>query len=285
MDLSKVEYFLKAAELENFTKAAEECNIAQTTMSKYISTLEKEIGCTLFQRNNKKVVLTEQGQKFYNGITEINKSYQKLLQDIVSSVDGGIHLGIAIQDYLEIPVLQKFEKTFPDIPIYFSFGQDAELIDILESGKVDALVIPDALKIPDGYEYCTILRMRQSIVCSKSMVNRFETVGSIISNMPLITKSDNPDYHEKCQENFRQIFGVTSPQIIVCKTLSEQLLNVGMSKGFAILPYSGGSTFEGLTTLPLGDDFRENTQLVFSKSVQSDSLKKLLKFIYEEKCL
>ena len=40
MDLDKIGYFFKAAELGNFTKAAGECHIAQTTMSKYIHVLE-----------------------------------------------------------------------------------------------------------------------------------------------------------------------------------------------------------------------------------------------------
>lgn len=52
MDLDKIEYFFKAAELKNFTKAAKECHIAQTTMSKYVRVLEEELGCPLFVRNH-----------------------------------------------------------------------------------------------------------------------------------------------------------------------------------------------------------------------------------------
>lgn len=48
MDIDKLYYFFAAAESESFTKAADRCHIAQTTMSKYIAQLEKETGCTLF---------------------------------------------------------------------------------------------------------------------------------------------------------------------------------------------------------------------------------------------
>lgn len=44
MDLAKIQYFLEAARLNNFTEAARKCHIAQTTMTKYISQLEKETG-------------------------------------------------------------------------------------------------------------------------------------------------------------------------------------------------------------------------------------------------
>lgn len=41
MDIDKLYYFFAAAESESFTKAADRCHIAQTTMSKYIAQLEK----------------------------------------------------------------------------------------------------------------------------------------------------------------------------------------------------------------------------------------------------
>lgn len=44
MDIDKLYYFFAAAESESFTKAADRCHIAQTTMSKYIAQLEKETG-------------------------------------------------------------------------------------------------------------------------------------------------------------------------------------------------------------------------------------------------
>lgn len=47
MDLAKIQYFLEAARLTNFTQAARNCHIAQTTMTKYITQLEKELGCRL----------------------------------------------------------------------------------------------------------------------------------------------------------------------------------------------------------------------------------------------
>ena len=44
MDLAKIQYFLEAARLTNFTQAARNCHIAQTTMTKYITPAGKGIG-------------------------------------------------------------------------------------------------------------------------------------------------------------------------------------------------------------------------------------------------
>ena len=53
MDLSKIRYFLEAARLCNFTQAAHNCHIAQTTMTKYITNLERDLGCPLFYREHR----------------------------------------------------------------------------------------------------------------------------------------------------------------------------------------------------------------------------------------
>ena len=48
MDIDKLELFYAAANSRSFTQAAEKCNVAQTTMSKYIAQLEEELGTKLF---------------------------------------------------------------------------------------------------------------------------------------------------------------------------------------------------------------------------------------------
>lgn len=68
MDIDKLYYFFAAAESESFTKAADRCHIAQTTMSKYIAQLEKETSCTLFLRSRSRLSLTKEGRQFYEGM-------------------------------------------------------------------------------------------------------------------------------------------------------------------------------------------------------------------------
>ena len=74
MDINRIHYFFQAAELKNFTKAAENCNIAQTTISKYISVLEDELGTKLFAREGRNVSLTPEGELFYSGMKKMSSS-------------------------------------------------------------------------------------------------------------------------------------------------------------------------------------------------------------------
>lgn len=66
MNLNQLRYFVTLAHLEHYTKAAEELRISQPSLSHAISTLEKEIGTSLFRKQGRNVVLTKYGSFFWN---------------------------------------------------------------------------------------------------------------------------------------------------------------------------------------------------------------------------
>ena len=64
MTLNQLTYFQKIAELEHFSRAAEELNISQPSLSRSIDTLEQELGLPLFEKQGRNVILTKYGRIF-----------------------------------------------------------------------------------------------------------------------------------------------------------------------------------------------------------------------------
>ena len=63
MNIRDLRYFLAAAELQHFGHAAERCSVSQPTLSGQIKKLEEELGVTLLERTNRRVMITEIGEQ------------------------------------------------------------------------------------------------------------------------------------------------------------------------------------------------------------------------------
>lgn len=64
MTLQQLKYIIAIAECGSITSAAQKLLVAQPSLSKAVSELEKEMGITIFYRNNRGVFLSDEGSKF-----------------------------------------------------------------------------------------------------------------------------------------------------------------------------------------------------------------------------
>lgn len=99
IDILKMTYFIAIVESEfNLTKAAQRLFVSQPALSKFISTLEEEENLNLFERkNNKLIILTPAGHKFYEHAKSIISAYKTMLNDlsVYSKITSGtIKIGI-----------------------------------------------------------------------------------------------------------------------------------------------------------------------------------------------
>jgi len=66
LTLKQIDYALAVAKNLHFKKAADECFISPSTLSNAITELEVQLGVKLFERNNKKVMVTSLGKEILN---------------------------------------------------------------------------------------------------------------------------------------------------------------------------------------------------------------------------
>ncbi len=286
MDLNKIHYFIAAAELQNFTKAAEACHIAQTTMSKYITVLEQEVGCRLFLRTHKTARLTVQGERFHEGIKKISEQYQELCQEIRRTGSSELRIGMLTTDYEDFPVLRSFELANPDISIYFSFAEEKKLLADLQRRRLDALICPNILTLHQCPVEQPLVRMdlvtiEESLVCSRELLTRHGSIGSVIASQPFITKAADTVYQDFCRRKLLELYGSTFSEIMISNSFSQQLLFLNLSRGFAIIPSLAGAEYENLVFFPTAEIFFETAQLLYQKDFVPPSLQALLEHIHE----
>ena len=91
MNLSQLKYFVTLARLEHYTKAAEELEISQPSLSYAMTMLEQELGTKLFQKKGRNIVLTKYGKFFLDYVEQSlqDKKYDRADEGTYRS---GIHL-------------------------------------------------------------------------------------------------------------------------------------------------------------------------------------------------
>lgn len=289
MDFDKLHYFFAAAELQNFTKAAQSCHIAQTTMSKYIAGLEQELGCPLFVRSHKTASLTPQGQQLYEGMKGLYEQYQTLCQQIQRAGSQELRIGMLTTDYEDFPILRSFERAHPSVAVYFSFGEEGRLLADLEQHRLDALICPNILFCPpegtagDALAHADLVTIEQSLVCSRELLERCGSLPAVIKSQPFLTKALGSSYPELCREQLRQLYGTAFRSVTVANSYSHQLLLLNLSRGFAIIPSMAQAEYGNLIFFPAPAALHETEQLLYRQDHIPPGLQALLAHIHEKK--
>jgi len=84
MNITTLKYFTEVVKTESMSAAAENLFISHQGLSSSIKRMERELGITLFQRDNQKSVLTKEGQYILKYITEIVDNYDNILDYVHS---------------------------------------------------------------------------------------------------------------------------------------------------------------------------------------------------------
>lgn len=87
MDLRVLHYFLTVAREQSFTKAAEQLNITQPTLSRQLAALEEELGAKLFNRGGHRITLTNEGLLLKRRALEIVDLEDKIVSEFKGNND------------------------------------------------------------------------------------------------------------------------------------------------------------------------------------------------------
>lgn len=152
-NLSSYRIFYTVANTGNISKAAKELYISQPAISKSIQKLEESVGCKLFSRNSRGVVLTDEGKLLYEHVSEAFETLTMGEEKLKRSIELGVgHLKIGVSStlckYLLLPYLKEFIRQNPHISISISCQSTNDTLKLLEDNKIDIGLIgkPENLK-------------------------------------------------------------------------------------------------------------------------------------------
>lgn len=141
MTLIQLETFLKIAEKNSFTYAANALGYAQSTVTTQIKQLEEELNCMLFERLGKSIVLTSEGERLLIYAQKMLQLEQEILLEVPpqSEPAGILRLGISESlCYSVFPqILSEYKHNFPKIEIQLKFIDHLSFPLLLKNGGLD----------------------------------------------------------------------------------------------------------------------------------------------------
>jgi DNA-binding transcriptional LysR family regulator len=144
MELRHLRYIIAVAEEGHITRAAERLGIAQPPLSRLVKAIEQEIKVQLFRRVPRGVELTDAGRTFLDGARATFANLDRTLESARRTArgeEGRISVAFTSSTAFHplVPrVIREFRETFPRVAVTLAQGNGPELIEHVESDRLDA---------------------------------------------------------------------------------------------------------------------------------------------------
>ncbi len=130
MNLQQIRYFLAIVDCGNFSKASTRVCVAQPTISAGIKAMEKELGVSLFLRDNHRVILSEVGEKVLPYARAAYQALDAIYQTVVADDPSSLKLGMLNTAPVEpiARLIRDYRDLFPSTIIELNEGHGPWLV-------------------------------------------------------------------------------------------------------------------------------------------------------------
>jgi LysR family transcriptional regulator, transcription activator of glutamate synthase operon len=153
MEMHQLTYFESVSRHLHFTRAAQELNVAQPSVSQQIRKLERELGAPLFHRMKRHVALTEAGKTFLPHARAVLQRLEEArleVQELTGLRKGTLAVGAppSVGTHLLPRALAAFSRRHPGIALSFREAGSRTLVALLEEGELDLAVVIQPIRHP-----------------------------------------------------------------------------------------------------------------------------------------
>lgn len=146
ISLKQIHYALAVEKTLHFKKAAEACSVSQSALSTALGELEKQLDIQIFERDNKKVLITPTGRLFLERAKKIKLEVDSLYQlneNQNSLLSHPMTIGVipTIGPYLLPKVLPALRRQYPDFKLTIIEEQSHVLVDLIRKGEIDTAIL------------------------------------------------------------------------------------------------------------------------------------------------
>lgn len=187
--IRRFEIVIEIQKHASISKAAKALNIAQSTLSKYLSKLEEELGLELFDRTTIPIKLTEAGERYVVAGKRILDTHKKLQKDFDMLKQGPsnelkIGLSPTRAHFILTGLIEKFCELNKDTKLVVVEKTVAQLNDELQRGELDLII---SLKCEGTKQFEDVPLFLEKLILAVPKKYEEKTVERILKECPIIS--------------------------------------------------------------------------------------------------
>lgn len=146
ISLKQLTYAVAVGKTLHFRKAADACAVSSSALSTAITELEKQLDVQIFERDNKKVLITPLGKQILERAKQIKLQVDNLYQLSLASkspLSAPMSMGVipTIAPYLLPKVMPKLRAQYPDFKLQIIEEQSHILVAMVRNGDIDTAIL------------------------------------------------------------------------------------------------------------------------------------------------
>ena len=287
MTFEQLSYFIAIVENDTFFDAACEMNISQSSLSKQIMKLEKELDLTLFDRTTRSATLTQAGEFFYNEAKQLIEHYKLTLENIQifkSLHENKLHIAVLpIQTQYNLNALfNSFRKENPDIELQITEVEDDRLIEGISKNEYDLIIARETMF--DKSQFTTYPLAKDELIVAISSEHKLSQRDKLtfddIKNENFILMNPYTSIYQLCINKLKE--NNIDANIIRTARTESIIGSVAINEGISLLPKSNFEVFhqKNINTISLEPQIALSVVLAKHKKTASNiAIKEFIKFV------
>lgn len=160
----QMRYFIAVAEIRSISGGAASVGISQSAVTDAIRFIEAELGCAMFARHARGVILTREGQQFLRHARKIVDAMNDIRGGIAQNADtvkGKLKVGATptVTGYFMPDLLARYRQAFPSVHVAIVEEKSDYIEHMLVNGEIDlAILIVPGLTRPEALDHDVLLR-------------------------------------------------------------------------------------------------------------------------------
>lgn len=239
MEIKNLITFLRVAELNSFTKAAQALDYSQSTVSFQIKQLETELNCLLFERINHTLLLTSEGRELLEYAKQVCQLTDEFHQRRAGEeeIKGYVHIVVpdSVCEAMMIENYADFFQRYPGIRLRFSTADTEDMFRMLDQNEADVMLTLDSHVYQTNYIIAKEVRMATHffVGANSPLAKRRNLSVHEVVQHPMILTEKGMGYRKVLDEKLAQMSIEVDPVLEIGRTdIITSILEDGKAVSF-----------------------------------------------------